>query len=1508
MRAWIRLAKDVVAALGLMAALMLSASAAGMRAEVDKAEAAAAPAVDPPSFLPGEEVVSLRTRTSRTYVTEEGTYRRVTSLAPVNYRDAQGRWQPIDSRLVAASGGYENKANDVRVRMPQSLAAPVRVQRGGIWAAFQLVGAQTRAPVVDRATATYRDALPGVTARYTALAEGVKEELVLQSRAAPSVFRFLLIPGPGLAPRLRQGEVELTDTAGTPKLAFRPPFMVDSSRGPNRLSRAVSLTLQQVPGGFGLTLSADRAWLESPERVYPVTIDPTLDIESSGGVDTYMDCWIQGPPNADTNECRQEWFTVGHPASAGVSRALLRWDVDDVPTTANVLKADMHTPVWAYGASPAGFPVSLHELTYRYTKGATWNSYDGTNPWPGGAGGRFVQEPLTTTTVPEGIDPSFYSTELVQDWVSQMKQNDGMLLKAVNESLDEYVDFWAADFCPEPCLLGPTMNVDWRERLGLRRLYTFESQELTDRLTAHVNVGNGNLVLEAQDLSIAGTGLDLGLGRYFNNLQLFSRALGNGWSLSTGQDVFLTEHPDGSVILTAPSFFPVRYKKKQDGSYSRPTAIDATLVKTGANGWTLTFHEDGSKWIFNAQRRLTAEEDRNGNRISYTYTSGRVTQITDTQGRVTTLSYNAANKLSQIIDPASRRTTFAYTSGYLTSVTDADNKVTTYAYDGSGNLKKVCDARGNRTLFSYDGSRRVTSITRVTSAGTCADATGTGPTTTFLYGSPNCTVDTSVQAQRCSVVRDPRNYGTTYQLDNELRAKKATDALGKSSILAYTTNSDLRTRTNHAGKVWENFWSTDGNDNLERSKLPTGAEQSWTYTDPLHKYYPKTATDPQGKTTSFTYDTRGNVTQVLNAAGDTAFYTYTTKGLVDTSTDFKGNLTDYGYDAQGNHLTSVDYPGPLGTVTLSYDSLSRLRTVTDGKGQTTTYSYDPLDRVTQIQYHDGQTITNTYDGNGNLLTTADNTGTTTYTYDKLNRLEQEVLPGPKTLGYGYDPSSNLISLTDQGGTVTYVYNELDLLSSLTAPVSGQTTFAYEPDFDHRRTQINYPNGVTQYLRYDDSNRLRETEGKKPAGPTLTKFSYTFLNGSDTALRQWVEDKDLNRTTYTYDSLSRLKRAERTTGGGLFLEGWAYAYDKNSSRCRLRTLTASSDATPANCVESYPNTIDYTHNAADQLTQAGSTDYVYDLNGNEDWNSAGRDFGYNVKDQVTSATPPAGGPIAMSYTGPGQFERVTRGSTMFTTGALGLGREQTGGAVTDFTRDDDGLLLALRTGPSAASTYYPLFDGIGSVAALTDSNGDLAASYRYEPFGKRVSCQGSGCSLPNPYQWLGGLGVYLDEATGLYKMGTRYYDPALGRFTQVDPVEGGSLNRYDYAAQDPINVGDPDGTCNRLLKVLGLSNREACDVERVRQAAARAPSSVGRASARFFRKNAPRIAKAVAKYSVLGATFAAGAKLAESPEARRRFGLCLAYGWEAAQKAGAAVGWARALAGAIGCVKAVRRGY
>jgi RHS repeat-associated protein len=354
--------------------------------------------------------------------------------------------------------------------------------------------------------------------------------------------------------------------------------------------------------------------------------------------------------------------------------------------------------------------------------------------------------------------------------------------------------------------------------------------------------------------------------------------------------------------------------------------------------------------------------------------------------------------------------------------------------------------------------------------------------------------------------------------------------------------------------------------------------------------------------------------------------------------------------------------------------------------------------------------------------------------------------------------------------VNYGYNQLNLLTSVTEPGPKQTILTY--DVDDMREETRYPNGVTMYFVYDASNRIKRVWAKKVAsGTILTDFTYEWKNASgvDTGLRHSVTDKDGAKTSYTYDPLNRLQQAEERLSSGAPLNSYSYTYDANSNRTS-QTVNGV--------------TTSYSHNAADQLTAAGSTTFTYDENGNERSASVIRsDAVYNAKDQLTSITPQGQAARPMSYTGPGQFLWVGAGSTTFQNSGLGLTRENS----TSYTKDDDGFLLGMRT---STSNHYYLLDGLGSVAAVTDASGNVVATYSYEPFGKVKSQTGT---LSNPYRWLGALGVYFDAATSLYKMGTRYYDPALGRFTQADPVPGGSANRYDYAAQDPVNASDPTGT-------------------------------------------------------------------------------------------------------------------
>ncbi len=69
-------------------------------------------------------------------------------------------------------------------------------------------------------------------------------------------------------------------------------------------------------------------------------------------------------------------------------------------------------------------------------------------------------------------------------------------------------------------------------------------------------------------------------------------------------------------------------------------------------------------------------------------------------------------------------------------------------------------------------------------------------------------------------------------------------------------------------------------------------------------------------------------------------------------------------------------------------------------------------------------------------------------------------------------------------------------------------------------------------------------------------------------------------------------------------------------------------------------------------------------------------------------------------------------------------------------------------------------------------------------------------MANPWRFGGSYGVYTDAATGLVKIGQRYYDPGVGRWTQPDPkampFDSAQANHYRYAGCNPVNYTDPTG--------------------------------------------------------------------------------------------------------------------
>jgi RHS repeat-associated protein len=386
----------------------------------------------------GPEQVKLRTRTSRTYA---GAGRKLTTTIytdSVNYRDAAGGWQTIDDRFVKTSVvpyAYQNKANRYNVYLPADIGAgPIRFASGNSWLTFSLQGAKGAASIAG-SLATYDNVLPGVGVTVAAQPDGVEEGLVLKDPAAQSRFTYLLQTSPGLA--IRQtgaSSLSVVDGLGHAVFNFAAPLMYDNSGIAKGRSSAITLTSASAAKGTTVTLTADRTWLSSSARKWPVTIDPTVILADT------QDCYVTGGSFASTKYCGGAALNVGFDGTQA-SRALLQFNLQGIPSTNQVLSAKVYLYLGTASTTNTT-SLSLYQLIQAWTTAATWNTYDGVNAWTT-PGGTFATS-ASATTNGVGATGTWYTwtpTQLVQGWVNGTIANDGLIVKEPTENVTNVLSF-----------------------------------------------------------------------------------------------------------------------------------------------------------------------------------------------------------------------------------------------------------------------------------------------------------------------------------------------------------------------------------------------------------------------------------------------------------------------------------------------------------------------------------------------------------------------------------------------------------------------------------------------------------------------------------------------------------------------------------------------------------------------------------------------------------------------------------------------------------------------------------------------------------------------------------------------------------------------------------------------------------------------------------------------------------------------------------------------------------
>ena len=120
-------------------------------------------------------------------------------------------------------------------------------------------------------------------------------------------------------------------------------------------------------------------------------------------------------------------------------------------------------------------------------------------------------------------------------------------------------------------------------------------------------------------------------------------------------------------------------------------------------------------------------------------------------------------------------------------------------------------------------------------------------------------------------------------------------------------------------------------------------------------------------------------------------------------------------------------------------------------------------------------------------------------------------------------------------------------------------------------------------------------------------------------------------------------------------------------------------------------------------------------------------------------------------------------------------------------------------PTCGTTYYYVLNLQGDVISIITHWGESYGSYTYDAWGNVISQSGSIASI-NPIRY---RGYYYDSETGLYYLGSRYYDPQVRRFINADgatlvtvnPYSNGltDKNYFAYCDNNPVSRSDDGGT-------------------------------------------------------------------------------------------------------------------
>ena len=608
------------------------------------------------------EMTDMRTASVKYFRLEDGSYYAAQYDSAVHYQDENGDWQDIDNTLAVS--GSEITTSNAKIKFAKKTtgnSSLFTLHDGNRKLTLSLDGAAKKVAgeitnhetefgedatklqkmtTLDKINASviYRDILPGVDLEYVVTGLNIKENIIVKEKSDNYSYSFTMELNNLTAILNEKEEIIISEPSSDEAVYIIPaPVMWDAN---NVTSDKATMSLTDHGNGkYTLVVTADSAWMNAEERVYPVTIDPPIYTDANSDV-----------LDLDFSQTSSSPFVTSTSLYVGNTwRAY--WKLETLPSLpASAYIVDAQFALRCYTSTELSAYVGVYDVLTDWDDTINWSKMTATVSPQGKPAEHFTDFQYLfwdTEYVYGNIGAYKYwnVTPIVKGWYEG--ENYGLTLAPVPETTFTGTAYFRSN---EYATVGerPQLTIQYRDMKGIEDYWSFSSQSAGFAGTGSVNNATGNLVFSVSTLTTTDALMPITPALVYN-----SALAAKDYSYSNAQ------------TSNVSAFAPKGFKLNLNETLIKKSYINAS----GSTAYYFVWADgDGTEHYFMPTATSGTYKDEDG--LLLTLVEGTTCTITDSNDTIRTFT--------------SRSYPSGTSSGwYLSSITDKNGNKVTFTVDSS---------------------------------------------------------------------------------------------------------------------------------------------------------------------------------------------------------------------------------------------------------------------------------------------------------------------------------------------------------------------------------------------------------------------------------------------------------------------------------------------------------------------------------------------------------------------------------------------------------------------------------------------------------------------------------------------------------------------------------------------------------------------------------------------------------------------------------------------------------